>query len=966
MAERIRAHDWARTPLGPIDAWPQSLKTAVDLCLGSAFAGFVWWGPELVQLYNDAALAIVRAKHPQALGAPARQAWADVWGEVGALVEGVVATGQAVKGEDLPLVPDRGGARETAWFTFSYSAARDEAGAVAGVFITAIETTAKVKAERRLGELAGRAGLSADFRALFEAAPTPYVVLAPPDFQIVAVNDAYLRATMTERSEIVGRTLFDVFPENPDDPAATGAANLRASLERVLATRRADAMAVHKYDIRRPRSAGGGFVERWWSPASAPVLGADGEVALIIHRVEDVTEIVRLKSAGEAQDQLLRDQQDTIERLREAEEALRASEARHRLIVEGARDYAIFTADPEGRIESWSPGAEAVFGWSAGEVLGRPLDITFTPEDRERGEPEKERGEARATGSAPDVRWHLRRDGSRVFIDGTMRALDDGAGGVRGFLKIGQDVTQRRRVEEALRESEERHRLIVEGARDYAIFTTDPEGRIESWSPGAEAVYGWSAGEAVGQSLDMTFTPEDRAAGEPEKERAETRATGSAPDVRWHVRRDGARVFIEGVSRALFGPGGEPRGFLKVGQDVTQRRQTEEALRESQERFRTLVQNIRDYAIFLTDAGGVVTEWTEGAERVKGYTAEEAVGRHVSIFYTPENVAAGEVERELGEAAEHGRAEREGWRVRRDGARIWVNEIATAVRGADGRLVGYTKISRDLSAQREAQEALRRLNETLEQRVAERTAELAESNAALAAEIAERERAEASRSDVLRRLVSAEENERRRISRELHDSLGQLVTGLLLGLKALEREAGRTSRIEDLGRLADRIAREMQHMAVQLRPPALDSLGLQVALQSHLEEWSERHGVEADFHGAGLDGDRLPPEVETTIYRVVQEGLTNVLKHAQASCVSLVLERRGGSVRAILEDDGKGFDVEATLASPEKAKRLGLRGMRERVALLGGELEVESSPGSGTTVFVRLPDPAGAGREGGR
>src|SRR5215207_6108691 len=118
MAGRVRAHDWAATPLGPADAWPQSLRTAADVCLGSAFAGFVWWGPELLQIYNDAALAILRAKHPSSFAAPAREAWPDVWGEVGPLVERVLGTGEPVLGEDLPMVPDRGGDREEAYFTF--------------------------------------------------------------------------------------------------------------------------------------------------------------------------------------------------------------------------------------------------------------------------------------------------------------------------------------------------------------------------------------------------------------------------------------------------------------------------------------------------------------------------------------------------------------------------------------------------------------------------------------------------------------------------------------------------------------------------------------------------------------------------------------------------------------------------------------------------------------------------------
>lgn len=149
MAALVREHDWAATPLGPVEGWPQSLRTAVDTCLGSGFASFVWWGHDLVQVYNDAALSIVRAKHPAAFGAPARRAWSDVWEVVGPLVERVLGTGKPELGEDMPMVPERGGPPKEAYFTFSYSALRDEAGSVAGMLITAIETTERVLSDRR-------------------------------------------------------------------------------------------------------------------------------------------------------------------------------------------------------------------------------------------------------------------------------------------------------------------------------------------------------------------------------------------------------------------------------------------------------------------------------------------------------------------------------------------------------------------------------------------------------------------------------------------------------------------------------------------------------------------------------------------------------------------------------------------------------------------------------------------------
>ena len=171
----------------------------------------------------------------------------------------------------------------------------------------------------------------ADYRALFEASPTPFLVVAPPDWMIVAANDARVEVTGTRREDQVGRPLYEAFPDDPNDPTASGVRNLRASLDRVIATKAADTMAVQRYAVR---DASGRFVERWWSPVNAPVLDSEGEVAFVIHRVEDVTEIVRLRGEAEAQDQLLRDQHAVIERLRATEAALRTREQHLRLMVD--------------------------------------------------------------------------------------------------------------------------------------------------------------------------------------------------------------------------------------------------------------------------------------------------------------------------------------------------------------------------------------------------------------------------------------------------------------------------------------------------------------------------------------------------------------------------------------------------------------------------------------------------------
>jgi signal transduction histidine kinase len=226
-------------------------------------------------------------------------------------------------------------------------------------------------------------------------------------------------------------------------------------------------------------------------------------------------------------------------------------------------------------------------------------------------------------------------------------------------------------------------------------------------------------------------------------------------------------------------------------------------------------------------------------------------------------------------------------------------------------------------------------------------------------ELVERQRAETERIQLLRRLVTAQEEERRRVAHDLHDQMGQHLSALMLGLKGLEHHSSGSSPtielVHQLQGLTDQLIQEVRRLAWELRPAVLDNLGLSTALRRYAEEWSQRCGVGVDFHSSGFDDQRLPPPVETALYRVVQEALTNVLRHAHAQRVSVLLERHHDHVLAIVEDDGQGFDAEATMNAPDAQRRLGLLGMQERVALVEGTFEIESTPGGGATVFVRVP-----------
>ncbi|MCM3870031.1 MAG: PAS domain-containing sensor histidine kinase [Pyrinomonadaceae bacterium] len=298
-------------------------------------------------------------------------------------------------------------------------------------------------------------------------------------------------------------------------------------------------------------------------------------------------------------------------------------------------------------------------------------------------------------------------------------------------------------------------------------------------------------------------------------------------------------------------------------------------------------------------------------------------------------------------------------RLRRKDGTFTPVEISGNILG-DGVLQA---IVRDVSERKRAEEAIRRAHDELERRVEERTAELARTSEELRAEIIERKRIEETlrkneeaRNELLRQLGAAQEQERWRIARELHDQMGQRLSALMLGLKSLTISSGQQPAVEQLGQLIEitnQLVEGVHTLAWELRPLVLDDLGLITALRTYLDEWANRAKIPVGFFDQGL-ADRLPADIETTLYRVVQESLTNILKHADAKGVSVILEQRENNVSLIIEDDGKGFDVPNVWCAPLKDRGLGLLGMRERVMLGGGSLNVESTPGVGTTIFVRF------------
>ena len=463
---------------------------------------------------------------------------------------------------------------------------------------------------------------------------------------------------------------------------------------------------------------------------------------------------------------------------------------------------------------------------------------------------------------------------------------------------------------------EDRFRLLVQGVLDYAIFMLDPAGHISSWNAGAERIKGYAPDEIIGQHFSVFYPPEDVAAGKPARELEVAIADGRLEDEGWRIRKDGSRFWANVVITALVDEQGVLQGFGKVTRDMTERRAAEEELRLSEERFRLLVQGVLDYAIFMLDPAGFISSWNAGAARIKGYSADEIIGQHFSVFYPPEDVAAGKPARELEVAIAQGRAEDEGWRIRKDGTRFWANVVITALLDEHGKLRGFGKLTRDMTERRGAERVLQ-----------------------------ERRR-------LVGHLVDAQEVERRRIAWDVHDESIQsmVAVGMRLQLLAGRVPGEHHDAVVALDDAVGTAITRLRSLVSRLRPPELDQQGLVEAVAGYLDEVSARWGLTAQLHHELTV--EPSPEAAITLYRICQEALSNVHKHAHATRVDVRLSTVDKGMLLRVTDDGVGTAAGAT--EPGHG-HFGLIEMRERAEAAHGWWSLSSVPGAGTTIECWLP-----------
>lgn len=500
---------------------------------------------------------------------------------------------------------------------------------------------------------------------------------------------------------------------------------------------------------------------------------------------------------------------------------------------------------------------------------------------------------------------------------------------------------------------DDRYRLLVQNVRDYAIFLLDPTGIIQTWNAGAENLKGFEAQEVIGRHFSLFYTPEDIAREHPLYELEVATRDGRYEEEGWRVRKDGNRFWANIVITRLNDENGRHIGFAKVTRDLTERRQAEQALRESEERFRLIVDSVRDYAIIMLNPSGQITSWNEGARRLSGYEAEEILGHHFSKFYVEDEVAGGKCEYELREANATGRFEDEGWRLRKDGTHYWANVILTPLRSPRGELRGFAKVTRDMTERKHNEDKLRMAHESLEKRVQERTLELKQA-------VEARDEFLSIASHELRTPLTALRLQQQLFRRYVE----RLGTEVVPANKALEVTTVTERQLTQLTRLVEdmldvsRIATGRFRLVTE--PTDVSSL-MQRVYESFRAQFIAS-GVQAELRieenlHAELDGQRIE--------QVLVNLISNAIRYGGRAPITIEARRKGDRLEFSVRDRGPGIpDSEqsriferferAVSANEVSGLGLGLYISRQIVEAHGGTIHVESAPGKGAKFIFTI------------
>lgn len=489
-----------------------------------------------------------------------------------------------------------------------------------------------------------------------------------------------------------------------------------------------------------------------------------------------------------------------------------------------------------------------------------------------------------------------------------------------------------------------RYELLVASISDYAICMLDTDGRVTSWNEGAKRFSGYCEDEVLGSHIARFHTPEDRKAGLPEQSLVKALREGRYETEGWRVRKDGSRYWANVVIDPIYTPEGEHVGFAKITSDITERKRVMEALRESEQRFRLLVQGVIDYAIYMLSPEGLITNWNLGAERIKGYGLEEVVGTHYRRFFTEEDKAEGVPERALTVAAREGRYESEGWRVRKDGTRFWAHAVIDALYDDDGKLIGFAKVTRDNTEQRKAQESLEQARAALFQ--AQKMESIGQLTGGVAHDINNLLSVVSNGIDILRTAPPEATSTRVMDSMRRAVERGAALTQQLL---AFARQQPLAPTVQQLNRLVNGFEGVLRRAAGPL-----------VRFEMDLEPKLRQASIdEARFEAALLN-------LVVNARDAMEEGGTLAIttRNVKLAANQAAALAAGDYVRVSVTDSGTGMSDEVrerafepfyTTKEVGKGSGLGLSQVYGFIVQSGGGVTIDTQQGVGTTINLFLP-----------
>lgn len=490
-----------------------------------------------------------------------------------------------------------------------------------------------------------------------------------------------------------------------------------------------------------------------------------------------------------------------------------------------------------------------------------------------------------------------------------------------------------------------RYRILVEAVTDYAIYMLDPSGVVTSWNAGAQRFKGYTADEIIGQHFSRFYTEEDRARDLPARVLSIAVREGKFEGEGWRVRKDGTRFWAHVVVDPIRNPRGELTGFAKVTRDLTERKQTQEALRQSEQQFRLLVQGVTDYAIYMLNPQGIVTNWNAGAARIKGYAPDEIIGQHFSRFYTEEDRKAGLPQKALDTAMREGRFENEGWRVRKDGTRFWSHVILDPIRDDHGELVGFAKITRDVTERKNTQESLERAREALFQ--SQKMDAVGQLTGGVAHDF----------NNLLMAILGSLELLKKRIPAD--PNLLRLVENAVLGAR---RGATLTQRMLAFARRQELDVQplELPRLVANMHELLISSVGAGAEIETDFPPGlsavvGDENQVELALLNLCVNARDAMPE----------GGTIRIGAHEASLAAGNALGLRAGHYVCLsVRDTGEGMSADTLSRAAEpffttkgvgKGTGLGLSMVHGMAEQMGGRLVLRSMPGAGTTAEIWLP-----------